>query len=109
MRAGCTKNTHPQKSRSLWWLEQDFVHNLRPQAPRSQKREEKFDSYCLFHVALDATLFKMFHVQAAHAVTLQCCLMVGWAVRVCLALFKGEGRVRDHFNPVEALTLNPSP
>jgi tRNA (guanine-N7-)-methyltransferase len=28
--------------------------------PCSQKSEDKFDSYVLFHVALDATLFKMF-------------------------------------------------
>src|SRR6266700_4825839 len=60
MLAGCTKNTHRRKPRSSSWLERDFVHHSRPQVPRSQKREEKFDSYCLFHVAPDATLFKMF-------------------------------------------------
>jgi hypothetical protein len=35
---------------------------LPPQVSGSQKREDKFDSYCLFHVAPDATLFKMFHL-----------------------------------------------
>jgi hypothetical protein len=69
-------------------------------------REEKFDSYCLFHVALDATLFKMFRfharVRAQHRRV--------WVRRPgCLALRKGEGRVRDHFNPIEGITLNLSP
>ena len=64
MRAGCTKNIHRRKRRSSWWLGPDFVHNSLPQVPRSQKREEKFDSYCLFHVAPDSTLFKMFPYKA---------------------------------------------
>src|SRR6478735_2968899 len=60
MLAGCTKNTHRRKPRSSSWLGPDFVHKSQPQVPRSQKLEEKFDSYCGFHVAPDATLFKMF-------------------------------------------------
>ena len=39
---------------------QGFAQNLLPQVSGYQKREDKFDSYCLFHVALDVTLFKMF-------------------------------------------------
>src|SRR5262249_43805723 len=34
------------------------------QMPHRQSREEKIDSYCLFHVALDAALFKMFPFSA---------------------------------------------
>src|SRR5882724_2666378 len=65
MPAGCTKNTLRQKPRSSSWLERDFAHNSQPQVPHSQKREEKFDSYCLFHVAPEPTLFKCFPLARA--------------------------------------------
>jgi hypothetical protein len=43
----------------------DFGHNSQSQVRRSQKREEKFDSYYLFHVAPDPTLFKCFPLALA--------------------------------------------
>src|SRR5512132_1404262 len=88
MLAGCTKNIHRRKPRSSSWLERDFVHNSQRQGPRSQKREEKFDSYCLFHVVPDATLFKMFPL-SAHVVALPD-YQLGRPGR--LALHKGEER-----------------
>src|SRR5215475_5857800 len=60
MPAGCTKNTHRRKPRFSCCLGRGFAQNLPPQVSGYQKREDKFDSYCLFHVALDVTLFKMF-------------------------------------------------
>jgi len=64
MLAGCTKNTHRRKPRSSSRPEQGFAHDSPPQVPRNQKREEEIDSYCVFHVALDALLFKMFPLSA---------------------------------------------
>ena len=105
MPVGCTKNIHRRKPRSSSWLEPDFVHNSQPQVPRSQKPEEKFDSYCVFHVAPDATLFKMFPL-SAYVVALPDCQ---FGHPGPLALHKGEVRVREHFKPIEAIALNPSP
>src|SRR4029077_14988126 len=86
MLAEYTKNTHRRKPRSSSWLERGFAHNSQSQVPRSQKPEEKFDSYCLFHVAPDATLFKMFPL-SAYLVALPDC-QLGRLGR--LALHKGE-------------------
>src|SRR6266550_1260193 len=71
MLAGCTKNIHRRKPRSSSWLERDFAHNSQSQVPPSQKQEEKFDSYCLFHVAPDSTLFKCFPLARASCRRLQ--------------------------------------
>src|SRR6476620_12002486 len=102
MRAGYTKNTDRRKPRSSSWLERGFAHNSQSQVPRSQKREEKFDSYCLFHVAPDATLFKMFPL-SAYLVALPDC-QLGRPGR--LALHRERGR--EYFRPIEATALNPS-
>jgi hypothetical protein len=61
--------------------------------PRSQKPEEKFDSYCVFHVAPDVTLFKMFPL-SAYVVALPDC-QLGRPGR--LALHKGEGEGEGTF------------
>ena len=89
MLAGCTKNTHRQKLLSSSWLERDFAHNSQPQVPRSQKREEKFDSYCVVHVAPDGTLFKMFPL-SAYVIALPDC-QLGRPDRLALHKGKGEG------------------
>ena len=92
MLAGCTKNIHRRKPRSSSWLGPDFVHNSQPQVLRSRKREEKFDSYCVFHVAPDATLFKMFPLSASAVALLD---QLGRPGR--LALHKGEGEGEGTF------------